>query len=455
LKNRYFELKNLIGATLLLLVVVCGCKMGDKTLGVDTLPGIKILDTRYYQDSTSIITSILKDDSIWVNRPTYNLLGSFNDPVFGRTDASFAAQFRLTYNPNYGANAVLDSIFLIMTYKKIYGDTLNRDQTFSTQTLKVYELEGDLSYESKYRSSYNIKERLANTMKLVGTYGFTPKFVADSLKTDTTEQVIKMSLDTTLGNRLLRIDPAKMKNNDEFLKVFKGLYISATPISQIGTLVSINASKSTSTLGIEPTILLYYHDSKSDTIHDFSYYVTPNSANVSSYFHDYTSAGFKPSLDSPTISDTLIYIQPTGGIKSKISIPSLSAWKDSGNYLINSAILTFHVDTTTSKYKKYSIPDKLYLILPKKDADGNDVFPADKVISSSYYGGFYDATTDTYSFNVTQHLQQLVNGAIPVNSKEFYLVHSDRNNTAQRVVLKGYGSKKAAPKLNVTYTRYK
>jgi hypothetical protein len=83
---------------------------------------------------------------------------------------------------------------------------------------------------------------------------------------------------------------------------------------------------------------------------------------------------------------------------------------------------------------------------------GEEVFPADSQLSSSYYGGFYDAGTATYSFNVTQHLQQLIKGTIKNNG--FYLVHSDRSGTAQRVVLKGLGSVHPA-ELNVTYTRYK
>jgi len=73
-------------------------------------------------------------------------------------------------------------------------------------------------------------------------------------------------------------------------------------------------------------------------------------------------------------------------------------------------------------------------------------------LSSSYYGGFYDATTATYSFNVTQHLQQIITGK--KQNYAFYLVQSERNFSAKRVVLKGLGSSKPV-ELNIAYTIYK
>ena len=149
-------------------------------------------------------------------------------------------------------------------------------------------------------------------------------------------------------------------------------------------------------------------------------------------------------------TDSLIYIQPNGGIRSKILVPTLSTWKDSANYAINKATLTFHVDTIMSDPRRYSMPDRLYLMAI--DSTGTETFPADSQLSSAYYGGFYDATTATYSFNVTQHLQQLIKGTI--KNSGFYLVPSERTSSAQRVVLKGLGSSKPV-ELNVAYTRYK
>jgi len=440
LKDRYFELKNLTGAILLLLVVAWGCKQGDQTLGVDLLPGVKILDTRYHQEKTSISTSVYTDTKIRVDRPKYNLLGSFNDPVFGRTDASFVAQFRLPFYRAFLPTAAIDSAVLIMTYKTIYGDTV------SSQNLQVYELASSLNYEAKYLSSFNVGNLAAT--EPIGTGNFIPKFRTDSTKVDTTTQVIRVRLKNSFGSSLIGIDSLNLASSDLFLKVFKGLYIRSTPISRKGTLVSIINAPMANTTESNPRIFLYYHDAKSDTL-SYGCEITANSANVASYVHDYSNARFNPNLNKENNTDSLIYIQPTGGIKSKILVPSLSTWKDSANYAINKATLTFHADTIMSDSRRYEMPKRLYLTL---DSLGTEIFPADSKLSSSYYGGFYDATTATYSFNVTQHLQQIITGK--KQNYAFYLVQSERNFSAKRVVLKGLGSSKPV-ELNIAYTIYK
>jgi len=440
LKDRYFELKNLTGAILLLLVVAWGCKQGDQTLGVDLLPGVKILDTRYHQEKTSISTSVYTDTKIRVDRPKYNLLGSFNDPVFGRTDASFVAQFRLPFYRAFLPTAAIDSAVLIMTYKTIYGDTV------SSQNLQVYELASSLNYEAKYLSSFNVGNLAAT--EPIGTGNFIPKFRTDSTKVDTTTQVIRVRLKNSFGSSLIGIDSLNLASSDLFLKVFKGLYIRSTPISRKGTLVSIINAPMANTTESNPRIFLYYHDAKSDTL-SYGCEITANSANVASYVHDYSNAKFYTNLNKENNTDSLIYIQPTGGIKSKILVPSLSTWKDSANYAINKATLTFHADTIMSDSRRYEMPKRLYLTL---DSLGTEIFPADTKLSSSYYGGFYDATTATYSFNVTQHLQQIITGK--KQNYAFYLVQSERNFSAKRVVLKGLGSSKPV-ELNIAYTIYK
>ncbi len=433
MKDRYFKLKNLLGVILLFSFVLWGCQKGDQTLGLNLLPGVKLLETRYDLEKASITTSILTDTKIRVDRPTYNLLGSFNDPIFGRTDAGFAAQFRLPYHPDYPTDAAIDSIVLSMNYKKIYGDTVSR------QTIQVFELTSPLNYQAKYLSSFNLKSIVSP--ELLGTGSFIPRFRTDSLQTDTTLQTVRVRLNNSFGNRLLAIDSLKMTSNDEFVNNFKGLYIAPTQISRRGTLVNINTSSS--------MIVLYYHDATKDTL-GYAYRVTANSVSVASYVHDYTASRIKNNLDKENNLDTLLFIQPTGGLKSKIVVPSLSTWKDSANYTINKATLTFHVDTILSDSRRYPIPSRLYLKI--LTTTGEETFPADSQLSSSYYGGFYDATYATYSFNVTQHLQQLIQGTI--ENTGFYLVHSDRNSTGERVILKGLGSTLPV-ELNVAYTRYK
>lgn len=396
------------------------------------MPGSANVFSRYYHEEGTIKAFTYTDEKIRVDHPTLNYIGSFNDPLFGRTDGSFAAQYRLGANPDYDPTATLDSLILRLTYKHIYGDTA------TTQTLKVYELNGDLDFDAKYLSSFSLKS-IANPVP-IGTASFIPKFKTDSAQTDTTTQYIRFTLAPSLGNRLLKMDSLKMISNEEFLKYFKGLYVEASPAGRKGTLV-----------GLSPTgsgIGLYYHTAKKDSLF-FSYNVSSNSANVASFSHDYQNSRYGSRLNQEIIQDTLLYIQPTGGTKAKINIPSLNKWKDSTRYIISKASIVFYVDTLATDLRRYKIPPRIYL--KYMDSTGTETFPKDSQLSSTYYGGVYDATTASYTFNITRHLEQIIKSE--VESTSLYLVHGDRSGSAQRVVLKG-GNSSQPIQLSVKYTRY-
>jgi hypothetical protein len=439
LKDRYFELKDLIGVLLLFSVLFYGCQKGDETLGMNLLPGVQVIDARYLQDKSSITAFTFSDDKIVVDRPRYNLLGSFNDPLFGLTNGSFAAQFRMPYYPRFESDATLDSLILQMSYKYVYGDTL------TPQTILVHELSGDLFYDDTYLSSYNIKNRAFPD--ILGSGSFTPLFRTDSTKADTSSQIIRIKLDPNLGNRLLKMDSLNMVSNDKFITLFKGLFIETAPVSQKGSLLQIDAPSA--------ALVVYYHTAEHDTL-GYAYKVSGNSANISSFFHDYSTTKFFPHMNQEIIQDSLVYLQPTGGTKIKVNMPKLSSWRDSTNYVINKATLIVHVDTIATDMRRFEIPPQIYLKVINDN--GDEEFPKDGELSLSYYGGIYNTLTATYNFNITQHLQQIINGEKHNNG--FYLVQPGRLISPKRVVLKGgtssRGTSSATPiEFDVTYTRFK
>ncbi len=432
MKNRYIAAPTLVWVFMIVSFLLAGCDYGDESLGKNLIPGSYSVYSRNHTDSLSIQSFTFTDEKIRVDHPAYNYVGSFNDPLFGRTDGSFAAQFRLASNPDYDPTSQLDSLVLRLSYKRIYGDTA------TVQTLKVYELAGDMDYEAKYLSSFQLKSLAAPSP--IGSASFIPKFRTDSAQTDTTIQYIRFKLDPALGNRLLKLDSLKMISNEEFLKYFKGLYVEAAPSGRKGTLVGLSAAGS--------GIGLYYHTATKDSLF-FSYNVSSNSANVAAFSHDYSKSIFRPYLNQELIEDTLVFVQPTGGTKVKINIPSLNKWKDSTQYVISKASLVFFADTLVSDFRRYQIPYSLYLKF--MDSTGTEVFPKDSNLSSSYYGGYYDATSASYSFNITRHLEQIIKREVETTS--FFLVPSDRHGSPYRVVLKGAKSSKPM-RLIIKYSRY-
>jgi D-arabinose 5-phosphate isomerase GutQ len=150
-------------------------------------------------------------------------------------------------------------------------------------------------------------------------------------------------------------------------------------------------------------------------------------------------------------ADTLIYLQTMGGLAANIFIPSLDSWKDSINVAlsenkklaINKAEIVFHVDTLLSDLKDLITPGQL--LLTYLDQNGESVVLSDYSLSPAYFGGYLNRSDATYRFNITNHLQDIIEHK-KINNKEienngFRLTTAFRNTLARRVVLKGSKSK--------------
>jgi len=390
------------------------------------------------------------------DRPVNNLLGSLNDPIFGKTTADFACQFRLPTYPLYKENDIIDSLVFYTAYKYIYGDTL------TPQTFKVYELASDLSATAKYYQDIDLKG-LAKS-NVLAELNYTPRFKLDSLTTtygstkkipkDTVTHEIAFQLDHSLAKYLMKADSLTQSDNDLFVKYFKGLYIEAGDLNQGGTILKILGSG----------MLLYYRKDGDTTKYRQSYSISSTAARVNRFTHDYSQTAFAAYLDKDVTQDSLIYLQTTGGLRAKILIPKLEYWarlipnvassSDTANLIINKAELIFQVDSASIDTFKYVPAEQLVLAaIDKSKANLDSTYlPSDHSLSAAYYGGIYNSVDKTYRFNIAKHLQDVIEKK--KKNYGFYLETAYKNSTFRRVVLKGANSKTGI-KLEITYSKIK
>jgi hypothetical protein len=154
--------------------------------------------------------------------------------------------------------------------------------------------------------------------------------------------------------------------------------------------------------------------------------------------------------------DSLVFIKPNAGTRVKVNITTLDKWKDSTDCVINKAVVTFHVDTLISDLRKRFTPPQ-NLFLKYNDAADKELFLDDIEAGISYFGGFYNSVDATYSFNIAGHLQKIINEGNDdpsILGNSLYLVHSDRRNSFERVILKSSNSSRPI-ELEITYTKYK
>ncbi|MCF6243378.1 MAG: DUF4270 domain-containing protein, partial [Bacteroidales bacterium] len=205
-------------------------------------------------DTIAIETYTYKDDSVLSSRVASGLLGSFIDPVFGKTKAGFVMQISPGPTNGFGNNPVADSMKLFLRYiadttAPLYGN-MNSEMLF-----KVYKVKNNLSVDSSYYTFYKPKwldlgEVLAET-----TY-----FPKDG-RNDTV--VLSVNLNTSFGQRIMddynEWDDVVDPRDTSFTNYFKKMYIKSNNIGYDNTLSIFNI------VNAETKAVLYYHNTE-DTL---------------------------------------------------------------------------------------------------------------------------------------------------------------------------------------------
>lgn len=448
---RQFEI--IVAGALLFMLGFSSCNEYND-LGLEILPGTDLFNVKNVVVKDSITAYANSETGIVTSKSGYNLLGSLNDPVFGNTTTSFAAQLRIKSFPDFGSNPEVDSAFLFLYYTGVYGDTL------TPLHISVYELETSLNPDEEYKQDIDLKS-MASSQK-IGELTFTPKVKLDSTYGDTILQAIQIPIDLSLGQRLISADSLDKVSNDAFLQYFKGIYVECDPVAgDVGSLLTVHASENTSTNYSGSALGLYYNNDENkeketpDTLFR-AFIITENSARVNNITHNYTGTPFVNDLDQQVKQENKIYIQPTGGLKSRVWIGGLSGWRDSVNVSINKAELVFQIDTVASDIENYPPPKQLTLTFV--DKDGEERLPIDYYFSPYFYDGYLNTDDYTYHFNITQHVQRVINVTDPedadyVGNQGFYLTTGQKSDDAKRVILEGT-KRNSGIKFIVTYSEY-
>ncbi len=412
----------------LLAVLFFSCQKDPTTLGLDLQPdsdkinGISL-------DTSTIKAYFVREDSLSTDERTYALLGSYTDPLFGRSDAAFMTQIRLsTSNVSFGTAPFADSIVLYVNYRSYYGDTN------TTQTISVYEMDKDLYIDSSYYSNLNPSQYILNNT-LLATKSYNPKPSGEPLA---------IKLDSSLANKFFAATSTNLSTNEEFIKFFKGLYIKTDSISSGGAIIYYDL------LSINSKITMYYHANSDTTSLKFDFPINSNCARVNLFKHNYSTVvpSLSTSIGDSLSSDTLLYLQGMSGLMAKIKIPYLSTLKDSATIAIVKAELIIPVENYFDA-TMYKTPAKLLLV--SYNSSGTYDFLLDYFVGSSYFGGSYNESDKTYRFNISRYAQQLVDQTRTDFGLALFV--SDNRVSANRLIVKGPKCVNNGMRLSITYLK--
>lgn len=411
------------------------CEDEPSDLGLNVQPGDDNLKVKV-TDTVTVTAHAIRLDSIRSDEAEFSMIGSYNDPVFGATTASFYTGVNLpTADHDFGENAQADSLVLGLAYKDHYGDTI------TSQQISVYELTQKIERDSVYFSNqtfdYDNSEDLAN--------GFT--FVPnpdDSVLVDTTMTAphIRIQLSNTLANKLINAEQGDMSDAESFAEFFKGLYIKAAKVEQqgAGAISSIGMSAALTKLS------LYYHNDTADSL-TYDYQLTANTARVNHFEHygyEEASSTLKQQIiDGDTaLGMETVYAQAMAGVQTIIRFPYITDLKE--KIAINDAKLYLPAQENSDIFGP---PDQFDLFI--KQSEG--VLPlSDSNEGDAYFGGFYDNKNKRYEFRISKYLQSVIRGV--VDSKTLLLTIPKSMASAERVVLNGPGNDENKMRLNIVYT---
>ncbi|MCC6252492.1 MAG: DUF4270 domain-containing protein [Bacteroidia bacterium] len=415
------------------MIVLGSCKEKD-TLGGNLLPKS---DQSVFNDNSALklVTFTVKEDSVKSDELSNSLLGSYVDPIFGKSTASFISQFFASTNQlDFGSNPIADSVVLSMTYNGYYGKVNKLD---GLQKLKIYRISSTIYKDSVYYSAQN-PEKYYQESDLLGEYSFLPD---PDGKYQSSSAVQKFRLPLSLGQDIL--NNQSTINSTNLPSFFKGLYFKPENNFQTtgnGAILYFNLVNTET----PSKISLYFHNDTSTVVQKFDMNITSDCARINFFKHDRNGIpAINTQLSDTAQGQSQIFIQGMAGYNSKIWFSEIENWKDSVPFVITKAELILPVES--SLIDIYGIPSKLLLV--EKGTDGQYKSIPDFDLGENYFGGNYYSAEQCYKFNIAVYLQKILSGK--ETQKGLYLLPIASGIGANRVVLKG--SNKI--KLNLTYSK--
>lgn len=437
-------------------LVVFSCKKNNKDsiLGLDVQPegdllGYSVSDTNTLFMHTFSIDSVRSVRSF---SDRYKLLGSNQDPIFGRCDASIYTNFVLpnnVTNVSFGSNPNVDYAEIRLVYQGDYsGDTITALQ------YDVFQLEDILHADSLYYTKSDIKK----SSQPISSSQAKIKIVNSKL-------CLVLPVDKNFAQYIIQ-SPNYLTDNTTFINAFKGFYITASnsslnPISLQGCIRRFDMEDAGS------GFFVYYHNGNSSSNKPLEYQFTFNGSSsikftrVSADHNSGAAQDFVSQITNDTITDgNDVYLQGFGLTKVKLYMPFIKNYSDSQHVSINRAELTLKIDQLVNGDGiKYSAPPNISLLVINED--WHEAYVKDQYYSSVVqFGGDFDSENNEYKFNIARQLQDIVDGT--VNNYGFYIVQANpvkyyvtkRDDRHQRLVIGGPKNPLYKPTLRMTYIKF-
>ncbi len=409
------------------------CSEEFDEMGLDLIDGnIQLGDT-----VIPLMAHTQAEDSV----PTYlanrHLLGFYSDDVFGKTQAGIYTEvlpmsMPVFFSDIHPDSLVIDSVVLSLAYDGYFGDKS------VDHSIQVHEVSEVFPTDTVYSSRSLSHQQQLQVMN--------PEFVPypeDSLYVgpDSIHMPphLRIRISNSLGERFFEDQDvlSNISTNDDFRDYFKGFYIVAEEMESTGAMLYFNLGSSYSRLQV------FYSKMGDENYNTLEFAISDPLVRNYTYFNNFGYNNVAPEISQQLegdtlLGDSLIFVQSMANFRAKITLPDLDdLLDDQGDLAINSARLILPVDNDMIQ-DPFGIASSMILLRENpNNPEGEFLSLTDQFIGQEYFGGRLNEDKGEYMFNITDHVQRLINQQL--ENKPLYLRVSGSVENAGRAVLKGPG----------------
>lgn len=387
-------------SSLFLCSIMVSCDDDTTRLGLGILPATDTFNIKGF-DTLTIKAYTETSPAIFTGQATYSPFGYYNDPIFGSAKAEFATEFGFTGSDTIeGESLTADSaiLFLEVFENGVYGDA------FSNLQMEAYLINEEFPADSLHYSDYDPE----NFKDITSIGSNQVRFDKEEIQFYFNQQFAEMLLAPARNE-----DDTTYNNISAFKEKFKGLLFRTQPLDANGAIALLNLYSFTSAQQgrqIPSRIELYYHHTLDDSVvNEIITYTFERSADLhfNMYEHNYAQSDFYSNINTEVL-DSVCYLQGLAGTRVRLSVPELKRWAEPGEVAVNSALLTVSLEDF-DKTSDFLYPP-FQLGINTIQSDGEEDFIEDLQTGSfNYFMGNLGQTS--YTFNITKHVQAVIDGA--------------------------------------------
>ncbi len=336
-------------------------------------------------DSFTVTGRTIREVPISGTGMTENILGAYEDPLFGFSEARIAFSLDLPptdLRPDWEMFTELehfDDVYLelALTNRNPYG---NSDEAMR---FRAHVLEERLYRDSSYQTNSVFSYRDIRS----GEFSGVP---------DVDEGSILIELNSSVYDRFLNAAETDFDSRSTLQDLLNGFLMLPEMQGSDGAMYYFDLQDSLTALTFR------YNDTSF-----VRFPVTTQSSRVNLFNHDYDHAVFANQLDGDDWHETL-YLQPMSGVKAHIHFPGLKAFAETGNIAIHQAELIVPYQEP-SDADAYPVPPRLLVLKSDENLENkeiNDLLPRQG--EPDYYGGNVHTSAQEYRFRITRHIQETI-----------------------------------------------